>query len=80
MKHWAKLKQKLLQRDSTDEYLEFGIFKEIKENSIVYDFSKLPFDNVSNWPVIEIPHTQKTLTTEELKSTLDKDVDNTGNV
>lgn len=56
MKNWAKLKQRLLKKDTSDEYMDKGVFKEVGETSINYNFSKLPFENASSWPDIEIPH------------------------
>ena len=80
MKHWKKLKERLIEKSTVDEYSEKGIFKEIKSEYILYRFNLLPFENSQDWPSIEIPHESKALTAEEIKETLEKEIDNTGNV
>lgn len=47
MKNWALLKKRLLKKDTSDEYIDKGIFKEVEETLINYKFSSLPFENAS---------------------------------
>ena len=80
MKHWAKLKQRLIQRDTKDDYLDKGIFKEVHDDHILYQFNKLEFEQAPKWPTFKIPHEEKSLSTEDIKQTLLNEIDNTGNI